>query len=86
MVNPKLNFKVSPRTSSSMCNVNNKLSPPGENSSALMASMAASQTPASASTASNTVTVVVEDLAGSEAQQRGIGKKERIRCHTKTLR
>lgn len=79
MVNPKLNLKVSPRTSSSMCNVKNsnkKLSPPGENPSALMATMTASQTPvAPASTASNTTVVVVEELAGSQTQQRGIGEK-----------
>jgi len=76
MVNPKLNLKVSPRTSSSMCNVKKNISS-GENPSALMASMAvASSIPASSPIASNTVTVVVEDLVGSsEAQQRGIGEK-----------
>jgi len=58
------------------CNVNKKLSPPGENSSAMMASKMASPAPATASIASNPVTVVVEDLVGNrEAQQRGIGEK-----------
>jgi hypothetical protein len=63
-----------------MCNVSKKLSPSGENPSALMASMTASPIPASASTASNTVTVVVEDLVGglSEVQQRGIGEKREL--------